>query len=487
MPIAADESIRKADDPLAVVRARAADIAVLKVAPLGGVSALLDIAAQIDIPVVVSSALDSAVGIAGAGRRRGAAATRPCLRAGHRRAVRRRRRRDRRAGRRLPAGRAGDTRPGAAAGAGRVAAAPAVVDRPGQGLLSAACTVVRVTNLAYDDRGTGEPVVFIAGRGGAGRTWRPHQVPAFLAAGYRCITFDNRGIGATENAEGFTTQTMVADTAALIESLGVAPARIVGVSMGSYIAQELMVARPELVTAAVADGHPRPAGPRPASPSAMPRPSSTPPACSCHPPTKTKSRLLESFSRKTLNDDTAVADWIEMFDMWPIKSTPGLRCQLDVAPQTNRLPAYRNIATPVLVIGFADDVVTPPHLGREVADALPKGRYLQIPDAGHLGFFERPEAVNAAVAAVLRQHQGLSSPPRRTGHAPHESRRPLIAICPPQSDNFRISLVVAQRRAIRLSPDGEAAVAHVTRHLCVLTAVTPCRSEPLDDTGSRRR
>ncbi len=64
VPIAADESIRKADDPLAVVRARAADIAVLKVAPLGGISALLDIAAQIDIPVVVSSALDSAVGIA---------------------------------------------------------------------------------------------------------------------------------------------------------------------------------------------------------------------------------------------------------------------------------------------------------------------------------------------------------------------------------------------------------------------------------------
>jgi o-succinylbenzoate synthase len=64
VPIAADESIRKADDPLAVVRARAADIAVLKVAPLGGISAMLKIAAQIDIPVVVSSALDSAVGIA---------------------------------------------------------------------------------------------------------------------------------------------------------------------------------------------------------------------------------------------------------------------------------------------------------------------------------------------------------------------------------------------------------------------------------------
>ena len=64
VPVAADESIRKAADPLAVVRAGAADIAVLKVAPLGGVSALLEIAAEIDIPVVISSALDSAVGIA---------------------------------------------------------------------------------------------------------------------------------------------------------------------------------------------------------------------------------------------------------------------------------------------------------------------------------------------------------------------------------------------------------------------------------------
>ena len=77
VPIAADESIRKAEDPLHVVRSGAADIAVLKVAPLGGVVKLLDIAAQIDIPIVVSSALDSAVGI---GRGLLAAAALPQLR-----------------------------------------------------------------------------------------------------------------------------------------------------------------------------------------------------------------------------------------------------------------------------------------------------------------------------------------------------------------------------------------------------------------------
>ncbi|MBU8824222.1 o-succinylbenzoate synthase [Mycolicibacterium goodii] len=77
VPIAADESIRKAEDPLRVVRAHAADIAVLKVAPLGGVARMLDVAAQIDIPIVVSSALDSSVGI---GRGLLAAAALPELR-----------------------------------------------------------------------------------------------------------------------------------------------------------------------------------------------------------------------------------------------------------------------------------------------------------------------------------------------------------------------------------------------------------------------
>lgn len=62
-PIAADESIRKAADPFRVVALGAADVAVVKVAPLGGVGPLLVIAARIGIPVVVSSALDSAVGM----------------------------------------------------------------------------------------------------------------------------------------------------------------------------------------------------------------------------------------------------------------------------------------------------------------------------------------------------------------------------------------------------------------------------------------
>lgn len=64
VPVAADESIRRAADPFRVVAAGAADVAVLKVAPLGGVAAALAIAEAIGLPCVVSSAVESSVGLA---------------------------------------------------------------------------------------------------------------------------------------------------------------------------------------------------------------------------------------------------------------------------------------------------------------------------------------------------------------------------------------------------------------------------------------
>jgi o-succinylbenzoate synthase len=64
VPIAADESIRRAADPYRVRDLEAADIAVLKVQPLGGVRACLRIAEDIGMPVVVSSALETSLGLA---------------------------------------------------------------------------------------------------------------------------------------------------------------------------------------------------------------------------------------------------------------------------------------------------------------------------------------------------------------------------------------------------------------------------------------
>nr|WP_191906626.1 o-succinylbenzoate synthase [Microbacterium lushaniae] len=64
IPVAADESVRKADDPLRVARAGAADLLVVKAQPLGGVHRALEIVAAAGLPAVVSSALDTSVGLA---------------------------------------------------------------------------------------------------------------------------------------------------------------------------------------------------------------------------------------------------------------------------------------------------------------------------------------------------------------------------------------------------------------------------------------
>jgi O-succinylbenzoate synthase len=64
VPIAADESIREADDPLRVAVAEAADVAVLKCAPLGGLRRALEVAEAAGLPCVVSSALETSVGLA---------------------------------------------------------------------------------------------------------------------------------------------------------------------------------------------------------------------------------------------------------------------------------------------------------------------------------------------------------------------------------------------------------------------------------------
>lgn len=64
VPLAADESVRTAEDPLRIAGLEAADIVVLKVQPLGGVTAALRVAEACGLPVVVSSAVETSVGLA---------------------------------------------------------------------------------------------------------------------------------------------------------------------------------------------------------------------------------------------------------------------------------------------------------------------------------------------------------------------------------------------------------------------------------------
>ena len=98
-------------------------------------------------------------------------------------------------------------------------------------------------DLYYEEHGSGDPLLLIMGLAADARAWM-FQIPDF-AARYRTIAFDNRGVGRSAKPPGpYTIHEMADDAAALLDTLGVTRAHVLGVSMGGMIAQELALRHP---------------------------------------------------------------------------------------------------------------------------------------------------------------------------------------------------------------------------------------------------
>ncbi len=98
----------------------------------------------------------------------------------------------------------------------------------------------------YTERGQGEPLILIMGLSADGPVWELHA--AEFEKHFRCILFDNRGVGQTDAPEGAYTSAMMADdTAALMDALDIKRAHVAGISMGGIISQQLALRHPEKV------------------------------------------------------------------------------------------------------------------------------------------------------------------------------------------------------------------------------------------------
>ncbi len=98
----------------------------------------------------------------------------------------------------------------------------------------------------YEERGKGDTLILIMGLGADGSLWEDH-VQSYEKH-FRCILMDNRGAGQSDKPPGpYTTQMMAADTAGLMDALGIETAHINGISMGGAIAQMLALEHPEKV------------------------------------------------------------------------------------------------------------------------------------------------------------------------------------------------------------------------------------------------
>lgn len=257
--------------------------------------------------------------------------------------------------------------------------------------------------LSYDRAGKGERVLMIQGSSASGRVWSLHQTPALVRAGYQAITFDNRGIPPSEAPPGrYSLADMVADTRGLIQALDAAPCRIVGTSLGAMIAQELAIGSPEMVRCAVLIGtRARSDATRRAIGDAERAMAAS--GLRLPPEYSAISTVLQMMSPSSLNDDDTMPLWLETFQISGTERAASGQVWVDT--HADRRKALQGVVAPCRVIGFSDDLITPPHLCAEVAEAIPDCDYVEIPRAGHLGYLERPDEVNTALLEFLDKHQ----------------------------------------------------------------------------------
>jgi pimeloyl-ACP methyl ester carboxylesterase len=268
--------------------------------------------------------------------------------------------------------------------------------------------LVNGVRLVFDVHGSGSETVVLAGPIGApGSAWAPFQVPALVAAGYRVVTFNPRGVPPSQvPPPPYSVADMAADAAALIAELASGPVAMIGYSMGALITQEVALARPDLLRGAVLLGTlARKDVMRRAlfdaslatlrSGQRLPR------------EMEVVTRALQLFAPARLDNDRWAQAYLDLAlagadaDRDPEIRQGLLGQQEATTAYDNRLDALCAITVPVLVIGFELDLLVPATLSREVAHAIPAARYVEISGCGHGGPWEDPERVNPHLVEFL--------------------------------------------------------------------------------------
>ena len=247
--------------------------------------------------------------------------------------------------------------------------------------------------LYYEEYGKGEPLLLLMGTG-ADHRFGGAQVPAY-AERYRTIVYDSRGVGQStvpDDPQSCSMAAMADDAAQLLDALDIESAHISGLSLGSTVAQELALRRPQRVRTAQLHG------------------------------TWGRSdewfiRMIETLEEPVKHDDMGA--FIRYALMW-ITSPTFLATQPEVVAQMEEdflgappaaagvlghihadkthdaLDRLRSISCPTLVTAGEMDVQVPPRYGRAVAERIPTARFhlFEGPHASHLACLEMADEFN---------------------------------------------------------------------------------------------
>ena len=264
------------------------------------------------------------------------------------------------------------------------------------------------TSIDYDVKGEGPPLLLVNGLGFGRWSWFK-QVPAF-SRHFRTITFDVRGERSLRNGVADLTGEVIA----LLDHLGVAKTHVLGTSLGGFVAQELALARPELVDrlVLVCTSYGGPA------PEAM-----------------SLGALADMMGFGTFSAEAAVrkalaaatgevyrAEKPEEFEKivrWRRAHSPSAFSYYEQARAGARFDLsgeVGRITSPTLVIHGSEDRYVLPANARALADAIPGAELRVLEDAGHLVFIERFDDVNREVVRFLKSRD--ATPARETGGRP---------------------------------------------------------------------
>lgn len=251
--------------------------------------------------------------------------------------------------------------------------------------------------MAYQDRGTGKPVVFLHGWAGSGDAW-DYQV-LDLAPAYRCVTIDLRGHGASDSPWGdYNYDVFIRDLHTLIETLGLEDVTLVGWSMGGHIGLKYVHQHPERVGRLVITG----SGPR--FWQAPDAPYGTAP--------EDVQGLVDAI--RVARTETIAGLYGNNFHRTDLKATEDLFVQIGC-----RVPAFvgvtsfqslidvdmrpdlPTIETPVAIFTGRHDRIWDPRWSEDAHRLLPHATLTYFENSGHVAFIEDRADWNAALVDVI--------------------------------------------------------------------------------------
>jgi pimeloyl-ACP methyl ester carboxylesterase len=213
-------------------------------------------------------------------------------------------------------------------------------------------------------------------------------------------TFDNRGASGSDKPDGaYTTATMAADTIGLLDGLGITRAHVLGHSLGGYIAQEVALARPDLVTKLIL------AATTTGGPNVIPIT-----AEALQVMTDRSGDPLELFRRGVaVSTGPGFAerhpDVVEA--LWAYRASnpvppPQYAAQVMAGAQHNAEARLGNIRCPTLILFGAEDKVVPPGNAELLAQKIRGAQVKILPGLGHHIAIEDPETVASIIIDFLK-------------------------------------------------------------------------------------